>query len=153
MGAYEFSYRADSDFCRGPRRKSVDAGRYCRKRQGFERVAERKFQRGPISGGEEIPLPGLSSPPDRPDGVNDVTRRKPVAERDPRLAGRAAADLSAFRQKLRPRGAMDRSIDPAASEQAFIGGIDDGVERKRRNVSDDDANQSMMVAQRAASAT
>jgi hypothetical protein len=33
---------------------------------------------------------------------------------------------------------MDRTIDPATAEQRRVGGVDDGVNAKRRDIGDDD---------------
>ena len=37
-------------------------------------------------------------------------------------------------EQLRTRSAMDRAIHTAASEQAFIGRVDDGIHLERRNI-------------------
>ena len=54
------------------------------------------------------------------------------------IAGLAAVQHAAFKNKLRPRGPMDRTIDTTAAQQRRIGGVDDGVNAKRCNISDDD---------------
>ena len=68
--------------------------------------------------------------PDRADRVDHMAGGQPIAARDPRLAGRAAADLAAFLEKLRTGGAMDGAVDAAAAEQALVRGVDDRVERR-----------------------
>src|SRR6202030_4316104 len=76
--------------------------------------------------------------PDRTDGVNDVLGRQPMTPCDLGSTGRAAAERSAFDKQFRSRGAMDRTIDATAAEQRLIGGIDDGVDRKRGDIGNAD---------------
>jgi hypothetical protein len=80
-----------------------------------------------IAGGQRLILAFAAAVPDRPDGMNDMSRRKPVAFGDLGIAGRAAAERAAFGEQLTPGGAMDCAIDPAAAQQRAIGGVDDGV--------------------------
>ena len=54
------------------------------------------------------------------------------------IAGLAAVQHAAFKNKLRPRGPMDRTIDTTAAQQRRIGGVDDRVNAKRCNIGDDD---------------
>ena len=77
--------------------------------------------------------------------MDDVARRKPVSSCDPRLAGRAAADPATLLQKLRPGGTVDCSVDTASAEQALVRSVDDRIERKRRDVGDDDAEHQSAV--------
>ena len=76
--------------------------------------------------------------PDRADGMNDMPRRKPVAMGDLGVAGLAATKRAAFGKQPRPGGAMNRAINPAATKQRSIRGIDDGVNAQRGDVGDDD---------------
>ncbi len=70
--------------------------------------------------------------------MDNVLRRQPIAARDLGRAGFTAAEPFTFGQQLRPRGAMDRAVDPAAAEQAGIRGIDDGIDGERRDVGNAD---------------
>jgi hypothetical protein len=45
---------------------------------------------------------------------------------------------AAFREQLRPGGAMDRTVDAASAKQRTIRGVDDGVNAQAGNVGDDD---------------
>jgi hypothetical protein len=45
---------------------------------------------------------------------------------------------AAFGQQLRPGRAMDRAIDATPAKQRGIGGVDDGVNAKRRDIGDGD---------------
>src|SRR6185437_663239 len=76
----------------------------------------------------------LSALPDRADRMDDVTRRQPVAARDPRFSGGTAAERPAFGQKLRPGRAVNRAIDAAATEQRRVGRVDDRVDIERRDI-------------------
>ena len=69
-----------------------------------------------------------SAAPDRPNRMNDVLGRQPVALRQLRVARIALAEKSAFVQQLGSGGAMDRSVDPASAEERRVRGIDDGVD-------------------------
>ena len=74
------------------------------------------------SGGEQCILACLRrATPARPHGSR--ARRKPVAARDLRLAGVAAAERAAFREKLRPGGAVDRAVDAATAEQRLFAAL------------------------------
>ena len=61
-----------------------------------------------------------------------------IALGDLGFAGLAAMQRAAFGQQFGPCGAMDRAVDAAAAEQAFIRGIDDGVGIERGDVADED---------------
>jgi len=87
-----------------------------------------------VAAGEQVALALIAALPDRADAVDDIAGRQPIAARDPRLSGRAAADAPALLQQFRPGGAMDRAIHAAAAEQAVIGGIDDRVDRATGDV-------------------
>ena len=54
------------------------------------------------------------------------------------IACRATMQRTAFGQQFRPRGAMNRAIDPTAAQQRRIGGVDGAVNAKRCNIGDDD---------------
>jgi hypothetical protein len=70
--------------------------------------------------------------------MNDVEGRQAIAARDLGRAGFAAVERFAFLQQLRACGTMDRAVDPAAAEQRRVRRIDDGVDRERGDVGDDD---------------
>ena len=76
--------------------------------------------------------------PDRADRVDHMLCGQPVAAGDLRVAGGAAAERAAFGEQLRTRRAMDRAIDASAAKQRGVGGVDDGIDRKRGDVGDDD---------------
>ena len=70
--------------------------------------------------------------------MNHMPRRQPITSGNLGVAGLAAIQGAAFGEKLRPGGPMDRAIDAPAAEQRGVGGVDDGVNAKRRDVGDDD---------------
>ena len=72
--------------------------------------------------------------PDGPDGVNDVLGWKGKPGRDSGLTSRARADLAAGFFEARSRRSEDRPADAAAPEQAFVGGVHDGIHFERRDV-------------------
>ena len=72
--------------------------------------------------------------PDRTDGVDDVPGRQTKTGRDLRVAGGAAAEEPARREKLRAGGAVDRTVDTTAAQKRRIGRVNDGVDRELRDV-------------------
>ena len=98
----------------------------------------REIERGAIAGGEQRILVRSAALPHRADRVDDVLRRQPVAARDLRRAGLAAAERAAFGEQLRPGRAMDRAVDAAAAEQRAVRGVHDRVDGERRDVGDED---------------
>jgi hypothetical protein len=76
--------------------------------------------------------------PDRANGVNHMPCRKAISPGDLGVAGFAAMQATAFIEKLRTGGAMNRPVDATAAEQRAVGGIDDGVDVQRGDVGDDD---------------
>src|SRR5271157_4024692 len=56
-----------------------------------------------------------------------MARFEAVTPGDLGVSGFAPSQTAAFSQQFRPRRTMDRAIHPSPSQQAFIGGIDDGV--------------------------
>ena len=94
--------------------------------------------RAAIAGGEQFILATAAAMPDRPDGMDHVPRRQPIAPGDLGVAGRAAIERAALGEQFGPGGAMDRAVNAAPAEQRRIGGVDDGVNAQRRDVGNDD---------------
>src|SRR4051812_39430313 len=130
MGAGGF----DRDLGRGFDRIAVDAGADRREGDRFQGVRVGEFEGAAVAGGEQFGLAGFSVLPDRPDGVDDMPGRQAIALGDLRVAGLAAVERAALSDKLRSGGTMDRAIDPAATEQRGVGGIDDGIDFERDDV-------------------
>jgi hypothetical protein len=86
-----------------------------------------EFHGAAVTRRERLVLAFTAALPDRPDGMNDMARREPVAMGNPGVAGFAATKRAAFGEQPRPGRAMDRAIDPAAAKQRAIRGVDDGV--------------------------
>src|SRR5579862_1826810 len=120
------------------RREAIDAGRDRGKCDRGQAMGHGQVQRRAIAGCQQLLLTLAAAVPDRTDGVNDMLRRQPITAGDLGGAGRAAAKRSAFDKQFRSGGAMDRAVDATAAEQAPIGGIDDGVDRKRGDVGNAD---------------
>ena len=129
---------ADRDARRAIGREAVDAGRDRRKGDRGEPVLGRERERGAVAGGEQLLLALAAAAPDRPDRVDHVPGRKPIAAGDLGGAGGAAAERAALGDQFRAGGAMDGAVDAAAAEQRRVGRIDDGVDVERRDVGDAD---------------
>src|SRR4051812_3825834 len=118
--------------------KAIDAGGDRRERNRCETVRRGQIERGGVAGREQRILVRVAAVPHRTDRVDDVTRRQPVAARDFRRPGLAAAKRAAFGQQLRPCGTMDRAVDAAAAEQRRVRGVDDRVDDEGGDVGDED---------------
>src|SRR5262249_3184077 len=103
-------------------RIAIGARRDAAERDAGEAVIARELQAAPIAGGEQRGPVLVAAAPARPDGVNDVARLQPVAERDLGVAGVAAVEAATLLQQLRPRPTVDRPVYAAAAEQRGIGG-------------------------------
>jgi hypothetical protein len=66
--------------------------------------------------------------------VDDLPRRQLVAASDARFTGGATADPATLFQELRPCGAVNGAIDAAAAHERRVRGVDDGIQRLRRDV-------------------
>ena len=75
--------------------------------------------------------------------MDDVPRGQAVALGDLGVAGLAAVQRAALFQKLRAGRAMDRAIDAAAAQQAFVGGVDDRIDVEPGDVAFDDLEAAM----------
>src|SRR5262245_16100470 len=72
--------------------------------------------------------------------MDDVTRLQAKARRDLGLARRAAAEQPAGGLQLGARGPMDGAVNPAAAHERAVGGIDDGIDVERGDISLDDVD-------------
>ena len=109
-------------------REAIDAGRYRGECQGAELVSGGEVDGAAIARCQQLFLARGPAAPDRTDGVNDMLHRQPIAARDFRRSGFAATKGPAFGDEIRPGGAMDGAVDPAATKETTVGGIDDGIE-------------------------
>jgi hypothetical protein len=119
-------------------RKAIDAGGDRGKGNRAEIVRATERDRGRIAGCEQFVLAAAAAIPDRTDRMDDVFRGKPITPGHFRIARGAAAKGTAFGQKLRPRGAMDRAVDATPAKERRVRGVDDGVNAQCRDVSSDD---------------
>ena len=97
-----------------------------------------KIERRAIAGRQQLLLALAAAAPHRPDRVDHMLGRQPIAARDLGAAGLAAAERPAFGEQFRSGGAMDGAVDAAAAEQRAVRRIDDRIERKRRDVGNAD---------------
>ena len=128
------AHRCNGDARRRLAREAIDARRDGREGDRAKPSILRDRQAGSVAAGEDIALAPLAALPDRPDGMDDMGGREPIAPGQPRLARRTTADRTAFREKPGPCGTVDRPVDAAAAEQRGICGIDDGVDSEPRNI-------------------
>ena len=70
-----------------------------------------------VGAGEQGVLVGVAAPPDRPNGVDDMARRKLVAPGDLGFASWTAAEAAALGKQFGAGGAMDGAVDAAAAQQ------------------------------------
>lgn len=75
--------------------------------------------------------------PDRPDGMNDVSRGQAKAWRDLRFTGTAAVQRAARFEQFGPGCAMNGPVDTAAAQQCAVGGVHDGIAVQGRDVGAD----------------
>ena len=73
--------------------------------------------------------------PDRARRMDHIFGGKPVSLRDLCLSRLASVQRAAFSQQLRSGRAVDRAVYPAPAQQRSIGGVDNGVHRKGRDIS------------------
>ena len=116
-------------FCWKPEHAGRDRG----KRHRLEIVVLAELDRTAIARGELLILPTVAAVPDRPDGMDHVSRWKEISS-DPGIAGYAAVERPAFGQQLGPGCIMDRAIDAAPAKERRIRRVDDGVNAQRRDV-------------------
>jgi hypothetical protein len=73
-------------------------------------------------------LAAVTAIPHRPDRMDDMPRRQQVALGNLRFPSLAAAERAALFQKRRASAAMNGPIDPAATHQRLVGGVDNRID-------------------------
>jgi hypothetical protein len=128
----------DRDLCGTVGRESERAGGNCR--EGYRRkpIGLAEFDCATITRREVVILTLVATVPDRPNGMNYVPRRQPIAFGDLGIAGFAAMQRAAFGKQFGSSRIMYIAIDAATTKQRRIGGVDDGVNAQGRDVGDDD---------------
>ena len=114
--------------------KPVNSGGYGRESDRFEAVFLGEVERIAITRGEQFRLVVIAVAPDRADCVNHMFRRQVVTFRYLRPACFASAECGAFGKEPRAGSTMYRAVYSPAAEQCHIRGVDDGVDRQRRDV-------------------
>ena len=97
--------------------EAIDAGGNGREGYRRQRVGLAKFERAAITGSELLILAGAAAVPDRPDRMNHVPGRQPVALGNFGIAGGTATKRAAFGKQFGPGRAMDGAVDPTPAEQ------------------------------------
>ena len=75
-----------------------------------------EFKRSAIAGGEELRLAPCATPPDWPNGMNDIGRFHLVAGRDLGVADVTTAETLTGYEEFRPSSIMNCPIDATAAE-------------------------------------
>ena len=75
-----------------------------------------EFKRPTIAGGEELRLAPCTTPPDRPNGMNDIGRFRLVAGGDLGVADVTTAETLTGYEQFRPSSIMNCPIDATAAE-------------------------------------
>src|SRR5512138_912657 len=91
-----------------------------------------------VAASEKLRLAPVATVPDRANSVNDMPGRQPVPFGYLGVAGFTAVQLPACGQQFWFGSSVDGAIHYAATQQRTVGGIDNGVHRKFRDVSRDD---------------
>ena len=94
---------------------------------GRVRSSVSELERASVAGFKRGLLAVPAAAPHRADGMDDDGRLQPAGSRDLRLACLAAAQGAAFLEHRGTGGAVDRAVDAAATAQAGVGRVDDGV--------------------------
>ena len=91
-----------------------------------------------VAGSQKLPLTAMAAVPHGAHGMDHVPAGQVIGGGDFGIAGPAAAQSAAFRQKLRPGGSVDGAVHSAAAQQGFLGGVDDGVHLHFGDIVSDD---------------
>jgi hypothetical protein len=130
--------RSDRDPRRASGGETIDPSGNRRKSQRSESVGLADFDCTAVARRQCIILALAAAVPNRADCMNHMPGRQPISSGNLDVAGRAALECTALIQQFRPGRAMDSTIDAAAAEQRRIGGVNDRVDVKRGDVSDND---------------
>ena len=117
---------------------AVDAGADGWEGNGAQFVFLHKLHAAAIAASQGGFLAIASSAPYGADGVDHPASGKVVAFRYLGVACFTASQCPAFSQQTRPGGPVNCSVHSAPAEQGVVGGVDDGVDVQRGDVSLDD---------------
>lgn len=127
MRGEKVEHGAHRDDCGLIRRVAVNPGGNGGKGDAPRARGHRLFQGTPVGRGKERGFTVASAPPHRPHGVNDEAGRETKARRDFGVASGAAAKRPTRRQQFGTGRPVDRAIHAAASQQAVVRRVDNGV--------------------------
>jgi hypothetical protein len=97
-------------------------------------VINGQLQAVAITAGEEIVFVRAATLPDRPHGMNHIPSRQIEPFRNPGLSRGAAIQFTAGFQQFGTSGPMNGSIHTAAAKKLLIGGINNRLNFKSRDV-------------------
>ena len=126
--------RAECDLGRRPGRIAVDARRDRRERDRAATELHGDLERAAVTRGQERGLARVAALPDRPDGMDHVSRREVAGRRRLRVAGLAASEEPRLGEDRRPAHAMDRPVDASAAQERRVRGVDDRIDLLLRDV-------------------
>jgi hypothetical protein len=117
-------------FERKCKRSRTDRG----KGNGFELVLYREFKTPSVACREQFALAAGAIPPNRPNGVNNVSRRKTITAGDLGITCPTPAKCPTRFQKLGAGGMVNRTVYTAAAEKCGVCGVYNRVDVECRNV-------------------
>jgi hypothetical protein len=119
---------ADCDLDSVLERETICAATDRRKRDRANAMLSGERKTCAITRREKVGLSMSAIPVHRADSVNHVACRETIATRNPCFASRATTERATFSKKLRPCGAMNRTVHTASAEQRRVSGIYDRID-------------------------
>src|SRR5215813_8144707 len=124
-------------------RKGVGAGGDGREGDGPDaRFGPGRLERGEIGLTKQRALAPIAPVPHRPHRVHHEARQEPEAGSEHRVSGGTPANPAASGEELRPRGAVNCTVDATAAEERGVRRVDDGIHVERGDVATDDLHHS-----------
>lgn len=120
-------------------RVSVDTRADARKGNALDTLCHGNGQGTPVTGRQQGRLPLGSAAPDRPHRMDDELRRQPVAFGCLGIPRLAATQQAAFMYEVGTGCPMNGPIHPVATKQGRVRRVDNGVNRQRRDIGPDSA--------------
>jgi len=129
---------SNSDTGRAVGGKTIDASGNRRKSHRGNAVFPTELDRAAVAGSEQTILTAAAAIPDRPNRMDDVFGLEAITLGDLGVTDLAAVQHTAFEFEFSAGGAMNSTIDAAATEQRRIRRVNNGVNAQRRDVGNND---------------